>query len=65
MVPVFKKVHGICRFYLMETSPHLRLYVTPVQIDPVKPEMPISTPPEYSREIAEDTGTVLHPGAAR
>ena len=27
---------GICRFYLMETAPHLRLYVTPVQIDPVQ-----------------------------
>jgi predicted AlkP superfamily phosphohydrolase/phosphomutase len=56
MFPLFKNVRGICRFYLMETSPHLRLYVTPVQIDPVKPEMPISTPPEYSREIAEATG---------
>jgi len=56
MIPMLKKVRGICRFYLMETSPHLRLYVTPVQIDPVKPEMPISTPSEYSREIAEATG---------
>jgi len=56
MFPLFKNVRGICRFYLIETSPHLRLYVTPVQIDPVKPEMPISTPPEYSREIAEATG---------
>jgi len=56
MIPLLKSVRGICRFYLMETGPHLRLYVTPVQIDPVKPEMPISTPPEYSREIAEATG---------
>jgi predicted AlkP superfamily phosphohydrolase/phosphomutase len=56
LFPLLKSVRGICRFYLMETSPHLRLYVTPVQIDPVKPEMPISTPPEYSREIAEATG---------
>ena len=56
MLPHLKSVPGICRFYLMETNPHLRLYVTPVQIDPLKPEMPISTPPEYSREIAEDTG---------
>jgi predicted AlkP superfamily phosphohydrolase/phosphomutase len=56
MIPWVKDVHGICRFYLMEVSPHLRLYVTPVQIDPVRPEMPISTPPEYSREIAEATG---------
>ena len=50
------KVRGICRFYLMQTDPALRLYATPVQIDPVKPEMPISTPGSYSREIAEETG---------
>jgi predicted AlkP superfamily phosphohydrolase/phosphomutase len=56
MIPWIKDIHGICRFYLMEVSPHLRLYVTPVQIDPMQPEMPISTPPEYSREIAEATG---------
>jgi len=56
MIPLLKSVRGICRFYLMETSPHLRLYVTPIQIDPIKPEMPISTPDGYSREIAEKTG---------
>jgi predicted AlkP superfamily phosphohydrolase/phosphomutase len=56
MIPLLKKVRGICRFYLMETAPSLRLYVTPVQIDPVEPAMPISTPSSYSREIAERTG---------
>jgi predicted AlkP superfamily phosphohydrolase/phosphomutase len=56
MVPLFKDVAGICRFYLLETTPHFRLYVTPVQIHPVHPEMPISTPDDYSRQLAEDTG---------
>lgn len=56
MVPVLKSVRGICRFYLMQTAPALRLYVTPIQIDPVDPEMPISTPKDYSRRIAEKTG---------
>jgi len=56
MIPVLKKVPGICRFYLMETSPALRLYITPVQIDPADPEMPISTPESYSREIVDKTG---------
>ncbi|MGD9548559.1 MAG: alkaline phosphatase family protein [Candidatus Krumholzibacteriia bacterium] len=55
MIPHLKSVQGICRFYLMDTDP-LRLYVTPIQIDPLKPEMPISTPESYSREIAERTG---------
>jgi predicted AlkP superfamily phosphohydrolase/phosphomutase len=62
MVPVFKSVAGICRFYLLEVSPHLRLYVTPVQIHPEKPEMPISTPPDYSAEIARDVGLFFTQG---
>lgn len=56
MVPLLKTVTGICRFYLMEVRPSFRLYVTPVQIDPVRPEMPISTPRHYARELAEAIG---------
>ena len=56
MVPLLKSVSGTCRLYLMETAPGFRLYVTPIQIDPMDPEMPISTPSGYSREIAEATG---------
>jgi predicted AlkP superfamily phosphohydrolase/phosphomutase len=50
------QVTGICRFYLMETRPSFRLYVTPIQIDPREPAMPISTPPDYSRELAQAVG---------
>jgi predicted AlkP superfamily phosphohydrolase/phosphomutase len=56
MVPLLKSVHGICRYYLISTFPHLKLYATPVQLDPLRPEMPISTPAGYSRELAEETG---------
>ncbi len=56
MVPLLKTVHGICRFYLISIEPTLRLYVTPVQIDPAHPEMPISTPDGYSRDLAEAVG---------
>ncbi len=54
MIRYFKGVAGICRFYLLEVEPYFRLYVTPIQIDPRDPEMPISTPEDYAREIAED-----------
>ncbi len=56
MIPMLKSVNGICRFYLMEVRPSFRLYVTPIQIDPVHPEMPISTPDGYSRELADEVG---------
>ena len=56
MLPVVKSVAGICRFHLIDVDPVLRLYVTPVQIDPRHPEMPLSTPEGYARELAEDVG---------
>jgi predicted AlkP superfamily phosphohydrolase/phosphomutase len=56
MVPLVKSVAGICRFHLIEAAPVLRLYVTPVQIDPRNPEMPISTPGVYSAEVADAVG---------
>jgi predicted AlkP superfamily phosphohydrolase/phosphomutase len=49
-------VKGICRFYLKEAHPHFKLYVTPINIDPRDPSMPISTPESYSREIARKVG---------
>ena len=36
------KVKGICEFLLLETEPEFRLYVTPIQIDPERPALPIS-----------------------
>ena len=56
IVPGIKSVSGVCRFYLMETSPAFRLYVTPVNLDPAAPEMPISTPEGWSAELADDLG---------
>ena len=35
--------HGICRFYLKELSPEVEVYVTPVNIDPGKPDLPVSS----------------------
>ena len=40
--------HGISRFYLREISPEIEVYVTPVNIDPGKPDLPISHPVTYS-----------------
>jgi len=42
------KAHGICRLYLNRVTPDLDLYVTPVQIDPERPALPISHPAVYS-----------------
>lgn len=47
---------GICRFYLKEAHPHLKLYVTPINIDPADPAMPVTHPPEVGGEIADRIG---------
>ena len=44
--------------------PYLRLYVSPVNIDPEDPALPISTPPAYSRSLAESLGPFYTQGIA-
>jgi predicted AlkP superfamily phosphohydrolase/phosphomutase len=57
-------VHGICRLRLMEVSPHFRLYITPISIDPGKPAMPISNPLTYSMYLARTIGPFCTHGLA-
>jgi len=56
MLPYFASVSGICRFYLKQIRDGLGLYVSPVNIDPSDPALPISTPASYSRRLAHELG---------
>ncbi len=58
------KVHGICKFLLLSTEPDFELYVTPINIDPEKPAMPISQPPVYSIYLAKRQGPFATLGLA-
>jgi len=55
-IPGLQSISGICRFYLKQTHPQFELYVSPINIDPLAPALPISTPEHYSRDLARDTG---------
>jgi predicted AlkP superfamily phosphohydrolase/phosphomutase len=57
-------VKGICRFLLLEQKPHTRLYVTPIQIDPENPALPISHPVSYSMYLAKRQGHFATLGVA-
>ncbi len=59
-----KSAAGMFRVYAKELRPALRIYVSPVNIDPFAPELPISTPASYSRELAEDIGPFYTLGIA-
>jgi predicted AlkP superfamily phosphohydrolase/phosphomutase len=56
LIPWLQSVTGICRFYLKKVRPHFKLYVTPYNIDPSSPSLPISTPPSYAAELQEHIG---------
>ena len=49
-------VHAIGRFYLKEASPKFKLYLSPLNLDPENPALPISSPDWYSRDLAEENG---------
>ncbi|MGA1844267.1 MAG: alkaline phosphatase family protein [bacterium] len=52
----FTTTSAICRFYLKSVRPEFQLYVTPLNIDPYNPSLPISHPEKYAQEIAEKIG---------
>lgn len=55
-VPLLVSVSAICRFYLQQARPDFKLYVSPLQINPENPAMPISTPQNWSRELQKQLG---------
>src|SRR5208282_482891 len=64
LMPIIGNVKGICRFYLKQTHPRFQLYVSPINIDPENPALPISTPTSYSRDLAKQIGEFHTQGIA-
>jgi len=64
LIPFFSSVKGMCRFYLKQAHPRFQLYVSPINIDPADPALPISTPKSYSRELSEEVGEYHTQGIA-
>jgi predicted AlkP superfamily phosphohydrolase/phosphomutase len=61
MVPT-QSVQGICQFYMKEVRPEFQLYVSPVNLDPASPALPISTPAAYSKELESHVGPFFTKG---
>ncbi len=55
-VPYMVSISAIGRFYLQQVRPEFRLYVSPLQINPEDPAMPISTPDDWSHDLYEKLG---------
>jgi predicted AlkP superfamily phosphohydrolase/phosphomutase len=59
-----RRIRGICRFLLQETEPAFLLYVTPVNIDPESPAMPIGYPAVFPMYLAKQQGPYATLGLA-
>lgn len=64
LIPFFGNVRGMCRFYLKQVHPRFQLYVSPINIDPANPALPISTPSNYSRLLTDEAGEFHTQGIA-
>ncbi len=62
--PLGMKANGIARFLITETEPEFSMYVTPINIDPQKPALPISHPSYYAIYLAKLLGSFATLGMA-
>jgi len=58
------KVDGICRMMLTEMDEHVSLYLSPINIEPENPAMPISHPSYYSSYMGKRIGSYATLGLA-
>jgi predicted AlkP superfamily phosphohydrolase/phosphomutase len=59
-----RRIRGIARFLITEIKPHLKIYMTPINIDPEKPSLPISHPFFYSIILSKLYGSFASLGLA-
>jgi len=56
LAPLAGDIKGMVRLYVKEVHPDFELYVSPINIDPADPAMPISTPHGFAAEISASDG---------
>jgi predicted AlkP superfamily phosphohydrolase/phosphomutase len=65
LISGLKSASGMFRLYAKKLHPNFELYVSPINIDPSDPELPITSPDSYSRQIAKDVGLFYTQGMAQ
>jgi len=56
LLPHVVSAKGMLRVFARQLHPRFELYVSPVNIDPEAPALPISSPGSYAREVAASMG---------
>jgi predicted AlkP superfamily phosphohydrolase/phosphomutase len=58
------RIRAMCQFVATELAPHVKLYMTPLQIDPAHAVLPISHPRSYAPYLAKVLGRFATLGMA-
>jgi predicted AlkP superfamily phosphohydrolase/phosphomutase len=56
LIPHLASVRGMFRVFARQLHPRFELYVSPINVDPTSPDLPISAPSGFSRLLARKTG---------
>jgi predicted AlkP superfamily phosphohydrolase/phosphomutase len=56
LIPMFASVGGMVRVFIKEVHPNFKMYVSPINVDPMEPTLPICSPASYSKELSEAVG---------
>src|SRR5262249_48233263 len=59
---LLQAARGMVRFYLVRMEPVFELYASPINFDTDAPLFPISSPPEYAKELAAKIGAFYTTG---
>jgi len=65
MIPGLKSAAGMFRLYAKRLHPHFELYVSPINIDPSDPELPVTAPESYSKQLTKEVGLFYTQGMAQ
>ncbi len=56
LIPHLASAHGMFRLYAKQLHPRFEMYVSPINIDPTHPGLPISAPTGFSEKLAQEIG---------
>jgi len=56
LIPVVASVSGMVRLLLKQVHPYFQLYVSPINVDPLDPSLPIASPADFSKQLADSVG---------
>ena len=56
VIPAIQDVSAIVKFCLKDCHPHFKLYVSPLNVNPENPALPITFPDSFSKKLFQEVG---------